>query len=103
MSISILNNIPSLEAQNALSMTQNNLNNTLEQLSTGQRINSGADDAAGLAALAMLDRFHYLREFLGQPIDEVALDELHCLNAHEVGALAGDEIIHTTHRLTARQ
>lgn len=49
MSISILNNIPSLEAQNALSMTQNNLNNTLEQLSTGQRINSGADDAAGLA------------------------------------------------------
>ena len=49
MSISILNNIPSLEAQNALSQTQNNLNNTLEQLSTGQRINSGADDAAGLA------------------------------------------------------
>jgi flagellin len=49
MSISILNNIPSLEAQNALSMTQMNLNNTLEQLSTGQRINSGADDAAGLA------------------------------------------------------
>jgi len=49
MSLTILNNIPSLEAQNALSMTQNNLNNTLEQLSTGQRINSGADDAAGLA------------------------------------------------------
>lgn len=49
MSISLLNNIPSLEAQNALSQTQNNLNNTLEQLSTGQRINSGADDAAGLA------------------------------------------------------
>ncbi|MGH9500022.1 MAG: flagellin [Terriglobales bacterium] len=49
MSISILNNISSLEAQNALSMTQMNLNNTLQQLSTGQRINSGADDAAGLA------------------------------------------------------
>ena len=49
MSLTILNNIPSLEAQNALSMTQNNLTNTLEQLSTGQRINSGADDAAGLA------------------------------------------------------
>jgi flagellin len=49
MAISILNNISSLEAQNALSMTQMNLNNTLQQLSTGQRINSGADDAAGLA------------------------------------------------------
>ena len=33
-------------------------------------------DAAGLAALAMLDRFHYLREFLGQPIDEVALERI---------------------------
>jgi AcrR family transcriptional regulator len=33
-------------------------------------------DAAGLAALAMLDRFHYLREFLGQPIDEVALETI---------------------------
>jgi AcrR family transcriptional regulator len=30
-------------------------------------------EAAGLATLAMLDRFHYLREFVGQPIDEVAL------------------------------
>lgn len=31
-------------------------------------------DAAGLATLAMLDRFHYLREFVGQPIDDVALE-----------------------------
>ncbi|MGA8153897.1 MAG: flagellin [Terriglobales bacterium] len=49
MSISILNNISSLQAQNSLSMTQTSLSQTLEQLSTGQRINSGADDAAGLA------------------------------------------------------
>ena len=27
-------------------------------------------DAAGMATLAMLDRFHYLREFMGQPIDD---------------------------------
>src|ERR1700722_1800937 len=33
-------------------------------------------DAAGLATLAMLDRFHYLREFLGQPIDDVALETI---------------------------
>lgn len=49
MAISILNNIPSLAAQNQLSMTQANLQKTLEQLSSGSRINSGADDAAGLA------------------------------------------------------
>jgi flagellin len=47
--IGILSNIASLDAQNQLSITQNNLNNTLEQLSSGSRINSGSDDAAGLA------------------------------------------------------
>jgi flagellin len=49
MAISILNNIPALAAENQLSMTQANLQQTLEQLSSGSRINSGADDAAGLA------------------------------------------------------
>jgi flagellin len=49
MAISILNNIASLTAQNQLSVTQSNLNKTLFQLSSGSRINSGADDAAGLA------------------------------------------------------
>ena len=49
MAISILNNIASLAAQNQLSVTQANLQKTLFQLSSGSRINSGADDAAGLA------------------------------------------------------
>lgn len=49
MSISILNNISALQAENSLNATQANLSQTLQQLSTGQRINSGADDAAGLA------------------------------------------------------
>ena len=49
MAISILNNIPSLVAQNQLSITQASLQKTLFQLSSGSRINSGADDAAGLA------------------------------------------------------
>jgi flagellin len=47
--LSVLNNISSMEAQNSLAMTQSGLNSTLEALSTGQRINSGADDPAGLA------------------------------------------------------
>jgi hypothetical protein len=38
---------------------------------------SGLDpQTAGLAVMAMLDRFHYMREFVGQPVDEVALDTL---------------------------
>jgi flagellin len=49
MSLSILNNIPSLVAQNQLSITNQNLQKTLFRLSSGSRINSGADDAAGLA------------------------------------------------------
>ncbi|HME12851.1 MAG TPA: flagellin [Candidatus Acidoferrum sp.] len=49
MAISLLNNITALEAQNQLNITQNNLQKTLFQLSSGSRINSGADDAAGLA------------------------------------------------------
>jgi flagellin len=49
MALSVLNNIPSLVAENQLSNTQNSLQNTLYQLSSGSRLNSGADDAAGLA------------------------------------------------------
>ena len=49
MSISILNNPASLAAEDALGITNTNLQKALIQLSTGQRINTGADDAAGLA------------------------------------------------------
>src|ERR1041385_6398430 len=49
MSLSILNNPASLAAQNELGITSTSLQNTLFQLSSGSRINSGADDAAGLA------------------------------------------------------
>jgi len=49
MAISLLNNIAALQAQNQLQITQSKLQTTLYQLSSGSRINSGADDAAGLA------------------------------------------------------
>jgi flagellin len=49
MPLGILNNIPSIAAENQLTLTSNALNTTLEQLSSGSRINSGADDPAGLA------------------------------------------------------
>jgi flagellin len=47
--LSILNNLSAMSAENSLSATQTNLQNTLTQLSTGLRINSGSDDAAGLS------------------------------------------------------
>jgi AcrR family transcriptional regulator len=33
-------------------------------------------DVTGMAVLAMLDRFHYLRDLMGQPIDDEALETL---------------------------
>jgi flagellin len=49
MPIGILNNISSLQSENQLTITNNELNNVLLELSSGSRINSGADDPAGLA------------------------------------------------------
>src|ERR1700677_4745068 len=49
MALSVLNNISALTAENALSNTQMSLQKTLTQLSTGLKINSGSDDAAGLS------------------------------------------------------
>jgi flagellin len=43
-------NVSSLIAQNGLANSQAQLNTTLQRLSTGLRINSGADDPAGLIA-----------------------------------------------------
>jgi len=49
MSFSVNTNIASLQAQNNLNMTSMNLQKTLGRLSSGLKINSAADDAAGLA------------------------------------------------------
>ena len=42
-------NVNALFSQNALKVNSRNLSSAMEQLSTGQRINSAKDDAAGLA------------------------------------------------------
>ncbi|HEY2467376.1 MAG TPA: flagellin [Terracidiphilus sp.] len=49
MALGVLNNISAIYAQNNLANTQASLSKTLQQLSSGSRINSGADDAAGLS------------------------------------------------------
>ena len=45
----INSNLPSLNAQRNLNKSQDGLNNSLQRLSSGLRINSAKDDAAGLA------------------------------------------------------
>jgi flagellin len=49
MALYIQTNIASLDAQRALSTNQSKLNVTFQRLSSGYRINTAADDAAGLA------------------------------------------------------
>ena len=49
MSLSIQTNVASLVAQNNIRVNSNFQSNTIQQLSSGYRINSSADDAAGLA------------------------------------------------------
>lgn len=48
MALSIQTNLASLGIQNQLSSSNNSLNTALERLGSGLRINSAADDAAGL-------------------------------------------------------
>src|ERR1035441_7975124 len=49
MSLGVLNNLSAVYAENNLSNSNNSLNTVLQQLSSGSKINSGADDAAGLS------------------------------------------------------
>jgi flagellin len=49
MSLGVLNNLSAVYAENYLNSTNSSLNTVLQQLSSGSKINSGADDAAGLS------------------------------------------------------
>ena len=49
MALSINTNVASLNAQRNLGATQTNLAKSMQRLSSGLRINSAKDDAAGLA------------------------------------------------------
>jgi flagellin len=51
MSLGVLNNLSAMYAANNLNNTQSSLSKTLQQLSSGSKINSGADDAAGLSLI----------------------------------------------------
>ena len=49
MAMSINTNVQSLNAQRNLATSQSSLSTTMQRLSSGLRVNSAKDDAAGLA------------------------------------------------------
>ncbi len=55
MSLGVLNNLSAVYAENNLNSTNNSLNTVLQQLSSGSKINSGANDAAGLSLVDGLE------------------------------------------------
>ncbi|MGA2754632.1 MAG: flagellin [Terracidiphilus sp.] len=55
MSLGVLNNLSAVYAENNLNNTNNSLQTVLQQLSSGSKINSGADDAAGLSLVNGLE------------------------------------------------
>ncbi len=54
MGIVVNTNVSSISASRILSSNRNNLERSMEKLSSGKRINSAADDAAGMAVAAKL-------------------------------------------------
>ena len=55
MSLVVNTNVGSLTAQRSLASASNLQSEAMERLSTGSRINSASDDAAGLAIVSRMD------------------------------------------------
>ena len=74
MPIRIFNNIPSLNAQRILGLNNDRLSTSVERISSGIRINRGADDAAGLAiSEALRSDIRALRQAVRNANDGISL------------------------------
>ena len=74
MAVRIFNNIPSLNAQRILGINNARLAQSVERISSGIRINKGADDAAGLAiSEALRSDIRALRQAVRNANDGVSL------------------------------
>ena len=73
--MSVINtNVQSLVAQNALAVNNRSLSKAMQQLSTGRRINSAGDDAAGLAiANKMTSQIRGLNQAVRNANDGISL------------------------------
>ena len=54
MAMVLNTNIPSMRAQFAMEASRKDLEEAMERLSTGKRINSAADDAAGMTMVTRM-------------------------------------------------
>jgi len=74
MAMVINSNIMSLTAQRNLGLSQNDMNTSMERLSSGKRINSAADDAAGLGiANRMTSQVRGLEQAIRNANDGISL------------------------------
>ena len=74
MPVRIFNNIPSLNAQRILGVNNDRLAQSVERISSGIRINRGADDAAGLAiSEALRSDIRALRQAVRNANDGISL------------------------------
>ena len=74
MPVRIFNNIPSLNAQRILGLNNDRLAVSVERISSGIRINRGADDAAGLAiSEALRSDIRALRQAVRNANDGISL------------------------------
>ncbi len=74
MPVRIFNNIPSLNAQRLLGINNDRLAISVERISSGIRINRGADDAAGLAiSEALRSDIRALRQAIRNANDGISL------------------------------
>lgn len=86
MSISINTNMAYLRATNAFNTAGNDLNTSLQRLTTGYRINSAADDPAGFYYASKLNtqlsgmRVAYSNVQMGFNMAETAVGDLQCIN-----------------------
>lgn len=86
MSISINTNMAYLRATNAFNTAGNDLNTSLQRLTTGYRINSAADDPAGFYYASKLNtqlsgmRVAYSNVQTGFNMAETAVGDLQCIN-----------------------
>ncbi len=55
MALTINTNMASIQAQNALNSSTNDLNSSIERMTTGYKINSASDDAAGYAVASLME------------------------------------------------
>ena len=70
----INNNIPALNTHRLLNINTNNLEKTLERLSSGKRINRASDDAAGLAISQKMEaQVRGLRQASRNSLDGISL------------------------------